>query len=75
MEFTDYQANFGKDEYYEGRAISNPEGYRRCEGCVFQRYVMTPRGQCWKCRHPNSDGQKIHEGDPFYEVCEFGIKE
>ena len=71
----DYEANVLKDEHNEGRAISNPLGLRVCEGCVFQRYEMTEKGQCWRCRHPQSDRKTLYYGDPMTRLCDFGIKE
>lgn len=75
MDYHDYQANVQKDELMEGQAINNPDGLRVCEGCVFQRYRMTEKGQCWECRHPQSDRKTVYEGNPFLRLCDFGIKE
>ena len=75
MDYTDYQMNVLTDEHKEGMAMSNPDGLRVCEGCVFQRYRMTEKGQCWECRHPQSDRKTVYEGSPYTRLCDFGIKE
>ena len=74
MDARDYESNVLTDEHIEGRAISNPDGLRVCEGCVFQRYVMTEKGQCWGCRHPQSDRKIVYDGSPFTRLCDYGVK-
>lgn len=44
-----------------------------CQGCMFQRFVMTDDGQKWFCRHPDSDG-KYHRGDELFDVCPYKPK-
>lgn len=40
-----------------------------CEGCMYQRYRMTDKGQAWFCRRESSDEVPIFHYAPASE-CE-----